>query len=388
MGPRKAIAAYFCMLFIVLSAAPLAHATLQYFGYYNVNGLPVDSRDHIPEIGARGNTNIGIITVSDTTKLPQYLTEMRRYGMYAILGVTAMFESPAWVQNWENIKTAIRGREDVIYGFYFDEVASRGVVGGGQFREYTRKIRTDYPNKATMLIEGYPAIYLGWIDASYLEYVTDFGFDFYPTVTMEGVTANFNNEWFVYQKNYHVFSGYARGKKVWLIPDGYGYPSVPTDYLGIVFSRYWEHAKTHPEVVGMLVFRYDPGDGTYYTIQDVLNPSSRFYNPGVAGLHDTIGKAIIANAAPLPTPFPTIPPSPTPTIPPSPLASPKPTAGGGGGSVKPGDANKDNKVDGVDYAVWLTHYNRSVSGPANGDFNNSGRVDGIDYVIWVNNYGT
>lgn len=54
---------------------------------------------------------------------------------------------------------------------------------------------------------------------------------------------------------------------------------------------------------------------------------------------------------------------------------------------KAGDANGDNKIDGVDYVVWLNHYNQSVSSPSNGDFNNSGKVDGVDYVIWLNNYG-
>ncbi len=55
--------------------------------------------------------------------------------------------------------------------------------------------------------------------------------------------------------------------------------------------------------------------------------------------------------------------------------------------MKPGDANNDNRVDGVDYIVWLNHYNQSVSGATNGDFNNSNRVDGVDYIVWMNNYG-
>ena len=59
--------------------------------------------------------------------------------------------------------------------------------------------------------------------------------------------------------------------------------------------------------------------------------------------------------------------------------SPSPTS-------KPGDANGDNKVDGIDYIIWLTHYNQSVSDATNGDFNNSGIVDGVDYVVWLNNY--
>ncbi len=54
----------------------------------------------------------------------------------------------------------------------------------------------------------------------------------------------------------------------------------------------------------------------------------------------------------------------------------------------PGDANNDGKIDGLDYVVWLTHYNTNASGAQNGDFNNNGRVDGLDYVIWLNNYGS
>jgi len=53
----------------------------------------------------------------------------------------------------------------------------------------------------------------------------------------------------------------------------------------------------------------------------------------------------------------------------------------------PGDADRNGKVDGVDYVIWLNHYNQAVLGPASGDFDYSNKVDGVDYVIWLNNYG-
>lgn len=54
---------------------------------------------------------------------------------------------------------------------------------------------------------------------------------------------------------------------------------------------------------------------------------------------------------------------------------------------KLGDANGDREVDGVDYLVWLNHYNQTVSGGASiGDFNTNGKVDGQDFVIWLTNY--
>lgn len=71
--------------------------------------------------------------------------------------------------------------------------------------------------------------------------------------------------------------------------------------------------------------------------------------------------------------------SPTPTPTPTPMQTPV---------FKPGDANGDTHVDGVDYVIWLNHYSQMVSGgPTVGDFNTDGTVDGVDYVVWLNNYG-
>lgn len=68
-----------------------------------------------------------------------------------------------------------------------------------------------------------------------------------------------------------------------------------------------------------------------------------------------------------------------------PLTPPTPTASAA--NAKAGDANGDGRVNGVDYVVWVNHYNQSILGASNGDFNNSGIVDGVDYVIWANSYG-
>lgn len=312
------ISLLFCLSLLLPSQA---QATLKYFGYYNVNGLPPDSRSHIPEIGARGNTNIAIITVSDTTKLPQYFSEMRQNKIFAILGVTAMFETPNWEQNWTNIKEAIKGNEDIIYGFYFDESVWRG-VDISNFRMYTKRIRTDFPTKATMLIEAYPPVIWGTIPDGYLEYITDFGFDYYTTVE----SHSWNSFLGAYGKIYHL-SAY---KNVWLIPDGYGYPSSSTSNLGTILENFYQLGLAQSEVIGMIVFRYDPGDGSYYTAQDVQNPSSQFYNPFVLDTYNRIGKAIIANGPAYPTP-----PS-------------KP--------IIPGDLNQDGAVNLVDFHLLLTKF--------------------------------
>jgi len=58
-----------------------------------------------------------------------------------------------------------------------------------------------------------------------------------------------------------------------------------------------------------------------------------------------------------------------------------------GSANRPGDANADGKVDGIDYVIWLSHYNQNTANAASdGDFNSDNTVDGIDYVIWLQNY--
>jgi len=52
-----------------------------------------------------------------------------------------------------------------------------------------------------------------------------------------------------------------------------------------------------------------------------------------------------------------------------------------------GDANGDGRVDGIDYAIWVSHYSQQISGAQNGDFNNDSRIDGLDFVLWLSHYG-
>lgn len=48
-----------------------------------------------------------------------------------------------------------------------------------------------------------------------------------------------------------------------------------------------------------------------------------------------------------------------------------------------GDANKDNKIDGVDYSYWVKNFgNTTNSGSTYGDFNDDGKTDNLDLGIW------
>jgi len=52
---------------------------------------------------------------------------------------------------------------------------------------------------------------------------------------------------------------------------------------------------------------------------------------------------------------------------------------------RPGDANFDGCVDGLDYIGWTNHYGQD-GGWLSGDFSRNNHIDGLDYVVWSNNY--
>lgn len=71
-------------------------------------------------------------------------------------------------------------------------------------------------------------------------------------------------------------------------------------------------------------------------------------------------------------------PSQAPTCTPTPTPQP---------DLIPGDANEDKIVDGLDYVIWLIHYNQETANKHKyGDFDGNGIVNGLDYVMWLNQY--
>ena len=117
----------------------------------------------------------------------------------------------------------------------------------------------------------------------------------------------------------------------------------------------------------------------------IISPSTAvtFYHPGVIGLkidNQTVSSSQTGSGwvrASIPAGTHTVS---LLTSPSAPSPTPIPT---------PGDANNDNQVDGLDYVIWLNHYNTStINGASDGDFSSDGNVDGLDYVVWLNNYGT
>lgn len=151
---------------------------------------------------------------------------------------------------------------------------------------------------------------------------------------------------------------------------------VPTDQI-------W------PSQPGMVYLKMANGDPTY--------------RPDGAPGWWPIAPLPLFSPPPMPSPIllPTVTPTPTPFHLACVNQACQPVAGEGGSSCNsdneciiaptpvPADGNNDGEVDGLDYVIWLTHYNQTVTdGAVSGDYSTppDGKVDGIDYVMWLINY--
>ncbi|OGM12065.1 hypothetical protein A2Z22_03145 [Candidatus Woesebacteria bacterium RBG_16_34_12] len=109
---------------------------------------------------------------------------------------------------------------------------------------------------------------------------------------------------------------------------------------------------------------HPPRYANYKMTKEFVPILNTYVNAWLAGQETTPSPSITT----APTSLPTSSPTPPPAL---------------------GDANSDGVVDGIDYVIWLNHYNQPTSNrQSDGDFNSDGRTDGIDYVIWLNNYSS
>lgn len=108
------------------------------------------------------------------------------------------------------------------------------------------------------------------------------------------------------------------------------------------------------------------------------------YDPSTTTPATSPSPTPLPNRTPTPTRTPTPSRTPTPARTPTPTQQPSPTTP----ARKLGDANFDNKVDGLDYINWSEHYRQTTTrGAIDSDHNMSNTIDGVDYMIWAKNYG-
>lgn len=115
----------------------------------------------------------------------------------------------------------------------------------------------------------------------------------------------------------------------------------------------------------------------------LYNGASRTYAQWQAAgydTHSTTANQSVPTTGVSPTGVPTNVPTvrPSPTFVPTPIPTPTP---------KPGDADGDGKANEADYRIWKSNYRKpGISGAAVGDFTMDGVVSGVDYALWLLHY--
>jgi len=229
---------------------------------------------------------------------------------------------PDWQTKWNNYKKKLVGLEHTFYGFYFDEPFWNG-YNPLDFETITKQIHTDFPDKAIIIVEAYPMLR----DNKYkpasdivthgLKYVTDIGLDFYPSITTR-------NSWDDYMSYYNKLKLVSGNRKLWLVPDGYGYSHSQIDNLKTNFDKYLTLAKTDHKVVGIFSFVYTLNPSGFISLRQILQSGFSTYDSKFRQHQITVGKAILANN-PEPTKTPTLTPTRIPTATPTKTPTATPT---------------------------------------------------------------
>ena len=302
-----------------VSEAPAASEVpghLRFFGYYHADGYPQGVPDHLDEIGLLGNSNVAMIgPQSDRAQFQAMLQRCADYGLEAWVGVydcffewkpgkvgdSALVED--WRARWDRFKEQLRGAEDQVLGFAFDEPFWNG-VREEDFRFITKMIREEFPEKrlfACLTILELDAEALSRavgrpmpeVSETYYEFVTDGAFDAYAKW----------DTWCDYPgKLERLKTKLVGGQQLWLIPWAFtnetedSSPAVLEENLRKMF----EMACREPRCAGLLPFSFASGDAGDWGsgCHRLFNPLHRLYAPDLRAAHLRIGKAIVHRPKP------------------------------------------------------------------------------------------
>lgn len=372
---------------------------LKYFGYFAVNCSLEGTKEDISSLAALNNSNV--MFLFNVQKECLDLVKKNNIKILAWPG-PYIFEGAGpgprrgsthlkanWQEGWERFKNDIKGFEDVIYAFYFEEPWWYG-ISEGDILTITNKMKQDFPNIGRFAIEAgvsltadlktknptqIPKVY-----KRYYQNFTDLGVDVYGDAS-----HNFSDwnrifySWF-FDELYNALS--VSDQKIWVIPQAYWMDDHPNfTRLTEIFNTYYNNfASPYPRVMGILNFLYSPSPCCGHSVKEFTDPTSPVYNEQYRILHLDTGRAILLN-------------NPTPTGVPTPTATPRPTSTPSGGptpTLTPtppacipsnGNANEDEKATLVDFEIWREEFFDPAKGKR-ADFNCDSKVDLFDFEIW------
>ncbi len=305
----------FVLLCINVGGAWGENSNLRYFGYYH-GDMDFEKEthrgyvsNHIVAIGKLGNCNVVIFGiwpgwyVENPDKFYEKMHLAAKYKLKVLLNVYGIFfkwkqqqMQDNWQERWSNYKKLINGEvEDDIFGFYIDEPKQSGIKES-QFRLATKCIRKDFPNKRLISVISVFSLRNN-IPASYFEYCTGVGFDYY-----EGSWKKEDKIKRPEISYYALFDKFKKQiavkKNIWLVPKAFLRTDFDSQNKAIDDIRHWyEIAQTDKQVIGILNFSYASYWAKYNPIgaAQLFDEQNRYYDEALKGVHIEIGKSIISN---------------------------------------------------------------------------------------------
>ena len=299
------------------------HSHLKYFGYYHSNGFPPGEKtEYLDDIIALNHTNVAYIHFSNSEKydlqeLKRTLKKVKGTNVRLIISVWNVFFlynpdtqktkyasglttlQKDWQKRWADFKATIKGYEENIYAFYFDEPYWLGIAEDDFIMVTGDCIKKDYPNIGRMTCLSLMALYPpAWdyvgnpsISKNYIQLITDIAFDTYnPDWETHGRFGD-------YGRYMNMLKTIAPGKRYWIVPKVFTDSNHPT--IDAVYDQYlnWLNlAILDKQVVGILNFSYcsgkPKGDWGKGAPEYFFDPEHELYSPKLKNLLDTTGKKI------------------------------------------------------------------------------------------------
>ncbi len=282
---------------------------LKYFGYFHAEGFPFGSPDHIDQVGALSNSNITIISPwHEKKEMHKLLDRCRKHGIKVFVSAFSVFfvwnpdgDQPVsmtenWEEKWKELRQKLRGYENDVIGFYFDEPFWNRVKES-DFRFVTKKIRKQFPEKRVLAVTAFTALDssskfntrgIPEISKTYFDFVTDCGFDIYA----KWDTADYPE---LLKK---LKSKLKKNQNIWLVPWAFTCKNRGSSPKALIenLNKMHKMALREPRCVGLLCFSFasgteggDWGNGCH----NLFNPKHQLFAPQLKKVHIQIGRSIV-----------------------------------------------------------------------------------------------
>ncbi len=287
---------------------------LTYFGYYH-GDMEFDKKTHhgfvannIDDMGKLNNCNVVIFSVwpgwyvENPDKFYERVQLAAKYKMKVLLNVYSVFfqwkkekMQPDWQKRWANYKKLITPKiTDKILGFYIDEPKQSGIKEC-DFRLATKRIRKDFPDKELISVISVFALRNN-LPASYLEYCTGLGFDYYEGSWKEqDITQNPQKSYYALFEKFKT--KIAPKQHLWLIPKAFRRIDFESKNKAIDDIKHWyKLAQNELRVKGILNFSFASYWAEYNPIgaRQLFDENNTYYDENLKRVHINIGRKIIS----------------------------------------------------------------------------------------------